>query len=262
MIIAAAKGLAVVTGAGSGIGRAISLRLASDGYAVAVTDIQERAAEQTAEEIVRANGTAHPYGLDVTDKSSIERALAEAVKRFGPLRAWVSNAGVSTMNRFVDLTESEWDFNMNVNAKGAFLCGQVAAKQFIEQGEGGRIVNTASLAGKRGGVPFLAHYVASKFAVVGLTQAMAYELARYRITVNSVCPGYVRTPMQIRELEWEAKLRGVSEEEVVRIMLGETPLDRLQTPEDVAKAVSFLLSDDAEFITGEALSVNGGVYMD
>ncbi|KIL38848.1 3-ketoacyl-ACP reductase [Gordoniibacillus kamchatkensis] len=256
------KGLAVVTGAASGIGKAIAERLAADGYAVAVADLNVEAAARTAEGIRAASRTAQSFAIDVTDKASIQRALDEAIAVFGPLKAWVSNAGVSTMNHFVDLTEEEWDINLNVNAKGPFLCGQVAARTFIEQNQGGKIVNTASLAGKRGGIPFLAHYVASKFAVVGLTQSMAYELAKHRITVNAVCPGYVQTPMQSRELEWEAKLRGVTPDEVIQIMLNETPLQRLQTPADVAKVVSYLLSEDADFITGEAIAVNGGVYMD
>jgi meso-butanediol dehydrogenase / (S,S)-butanediol dehydrogenase / diacetyl reductase len=256
------KGLAVVTGSGSGIGKAIADRLAADGFSVAVTDINFEAAQQAAAEIVGSGGNAYPLSIDVTDKESIDQALEAAIAHYGPLRAWVSNAGVSTMNRFVDLSEEEWNFNLNVNAKGPFLCGQAAARKLIEQGSGGKIVNIASLAGKRGGIPFLAHYVASKFAVVGLTQAMAHELGKYKITVNSVCPGYVKTPMQTRELEWEAKLRGVSPEEVIQIMLGETPLNRLQSPVDVARVVSYLLSEDADFISGEAIAVNGGVYMD
>jgi NAD(P)-dependent dehydrogenase (short-subunit alcohol dehydrogenase family) len=142
------------------------------------------------------------------------------------------------------------------------LCGQVAARQLIEQGRGGAIVNVASMAGKRGAVPYLAHYVASKFAVVGLTQAMAYELAPHGIRVNSVCPGYVETGMQERELAWEAELRGTTPAAVRELYLDDTPLGRLETPEDVARAVAFLLGDDAAFITGEALAVNGGAHMD
>jgi NAD(P)-dependent dehydrogenase (short-subunit alcohol dehydrogenase family) len=118
------------------------------------------------------------------------------------------------------------------------------------------------MAAKQGGVPFLADYVASKFAVLGLTQAMAFELAPHGIRVNSVCPGFVATPMQTRELAWEAELRGVDPETVKQMWINDTPLARLQSPHDVAKVVAFLASDDAEFITGEALSVNGGAFMD
>jgi NAD(P)-dependent dehydrogenase (short-subunit alcohol dehydrogenase family) len=124
------------------------------------------------------------------------------------------------------------------------------------------IVNVASMAAKRGGIPYLAHYVASKFGVVGLTQAMAYELAPHGIRVNSVCPGYVATSMQERELVWEGKLRGISAEEVKDLYIRDTPLGRIETAEDVAKAVAFLAGPDSDFITGEALSVNGGAFMD
>jgi NAD(P)-dependent dehydrogenase (short-subunit alcohol dehydrogenase family) len=126
----------------------------------------------------------------------------------------------------------------------------------------GRIINTASMAAKQGRVPFLADYVASKFAVLGLTQAMAFELAPHGIRVNCVCPGFVATPMQERELSWEAQLRGSDPESVKQMWINDTPLARLQTPDDVAKAVAFLAAPDADFITGEALSVNGGAYMD
>lgn len=200
--------------------------------------------------------------LDVTDPASIRRAADLAEEALGPLEVWVSNAGVSTMAPFADTTEEDWDLNIGVNAKGVFLCGREAARRLIARGEGGAIVNTASMAGKRGAVPYLSAYVASKFAVVGLTQAMAYELAPYGIRVNCVCPGYVATGMQERELGWEAELRGTTVEEVRGLYLGDTPMGRLETPEDVARVVAFLAGSDAGFITGEAVAVNGGAYMD
>ena len=200
--------------------------------------------------------------LDVTNPASVERACEAACAALGPLTVWVSNAGVSTMAPFTDLTEEDWRLNMDVNAKGVFLCGQVAARRFIAQGGGGVIVNTASMAGKRGAAPYLAHYVASKFAVVGLTQAMASELAPHAIRVNCVCPGYVATGMQERELRWEAGIRGTTPEAVRDLWIADTPLGRLETPEDVALVVAFLASNDARFITGEALAVNGGAFMD
>jgi NAD(P)-dependent dehydrogenase (short-subunit alcohol dehydrogenase family) len=132
----------------------------------------------------------------------------------------------------------------------------------VRTGTAGAIVNTASMAGKQGRVPYLSDYVASKFGVVGLTQAMAYELGEHGITVNCVCPGYVETPMQFRELEWEAELRGTTPDGVRTMMIDDTPLGRLEQPDDVARAVAFLVSEDARFITGEALAVNGGAYMD
>ncbi len=124
------------------------------------------------------------------------------------------------------------------------------------------IVNVASMAGKRGAAPFLAHYVASKFAVVGLTQAMALELAPHQVRVNSVCPGYVATAMQERELAWEAELRGTTPEAVREEWIADTPMGRIEMPEDVAGVIAYLLGPDAAFMTGEAVAVNGGAHMD
>lgn len=247
----------LVTGGGAGIGAAICATLADRGWRVAVTDVDQVAAERVAAAIGGVG-----LALDVTDRASIAQAADAAEALLGPIDAWVSNAGVSTMARLVDITESEWDRNIDVNAKGPFLCGQEAARRFIARGAPGIIVNTASMAGKRGAAPFLAHYVASKFAVVGLTQAMAAELAPHGIRVNCVCPGYVATGMQDRELEWEAELRGLTVEAVREIYLADTPLRRIETPQDVAGVVAFLVGPDAAFITGEAIAVNGGAFMD
>src|SRR5215211_5477061 len=237
--------LVLVTGAGSGIGAAVARRVGKDGYRVAVTDLDEGAARRVAEEISAEGGEAHAGVLDVTDLSSIEAALDAATERFGTLAGWVSNAGVSSMAPFLELSDHDWDFNPSVNAKGAFLCGQVAARCFVEQGGGGVIMN-----------------VASKFAVVGLTQAIALELAPHQIRVNSVCPGYVATAMQQRELAWEAELRGTTPEAVREEWVADTPMGRIETPEDVAGVIAYLLGSDAAFMTGEAVAVNGGAHMD
>ncbi|HET7094777.1 MAG TPA: SDR family NAD(P)-dependent oxidoreductase [Thermomicrobiales bacterium] len=260
--------IAVVTGAGTGIGRAIALALANDGANVVATDLAAASAEQAAGALRGRGAEAAALRLDVTNRGEIDAAVQAIANRWGRIDIWCNNAGVSTMNRFVDLTEREWDFNMDVNAKGVFLCSQAVARQMMGQepdaasGLRGKIVNTASMAGKRGGVGYLAHYVASKFAVVGLTQATAAELAPRRITVNAVCPGYVRTGMQEREIAWEAGLRGVDAAEVERLYVADTPLGRIETPEDVAGVVAFLASPAADFITGEAINVNGGSWMD
>jgi meso-butanediol dehydrogenase/(S,S)-butanediol dehydrogenase/diacetyl reductase len=172
------------------------------------------------------------------------------------------------MNHFVELTEKEWDFSMDVNARGTFFCLQVIVRQMLKQpldsstGLRGKTINVASMAGKRGAAAFLAHYIASKFAVVGLTQAVAFELASKGITVNSVCPGYVRTSMQKRELNWESRLRRIPIEQIRQLYINDTPLGGLETPEDVAKAGVMLVSPLADFITGVSLSVNGGSFMD
>jgi NAD(P)-dependent dehydrogenase (short-subunit alcohol dehydrogenase family) len=166
------------------------------------------------------------------------------------------------MDRFVDVSEADLDRTLAINLKGIFLCGQVAARAMQKLGNGGAIINTASMASKQGRVPFLSDYVASKFGVLGLTQAMAFELAADSIRVNCVCPGYVATSMQNRELAWEASLRGISVGEVRQLYIDDTPLRRLEQPEDVARAVAFLASHDAAFITGEAVAINGGAFMD
>lgn len=249
---------AVVTGAGSGIGAAIARTLAERGAHVVVTDLDGDAAARTAAECPDASARQ----LDVTDAAAA-RTLAESVAADrDALDIWVSNAGVSAMRRFLDIDEATYDRTLAVNLRGLFFAGQAAARAMVQLGRPGVIVNIASMAGKQGGVPFLADYVASKFGVVGLTQAMAFELAEFGIRVNSVCPGYVTTPMQERELGWEAGLRGVTPADVRRGMLDDTPLRRLETPEDVARVVAFLSGDDAAFVTGEAIAVNGGAYMD
>jgi meso-butanediol dehydrogenase / (S,S)-butanediol dehydrogenase / diacetyl reductase len=249
--------VAVVTGAGSGIGRAIAAGLAGRGFDVVATDLDLDAATETA---AAFGGAA--MRLDVTDPAAAA-AVAEAVAdtRGGP-DVWVSNAGISKMQPFLDVSPADLRQTLAVNLEGIFFCGQAAARVMVARSVRGTIVNLASMAGKQGRVPFLADYVASKFGVVGLTQAMAFELAPHGITVNSVCPGYVATPMQDRELGWEAALRGVSPDEVRQLWIADTPLGRLEEPEDVARAVAFLAGPDARFITGEALAVNGGAFMD
>jgi meso-butanediol dehydrogenase/(S,S)-butanediol dehydrogenase/diacetyl reductase len=249
--------VAVVTGAGSGIGRAIATELARRDRMVVATDLDLDAARETA-----AGFGGQALRLDVTNAEAVTKVAEEVASAHDGIDVWVSNAGISTMQRFTDVSPEDLRRTLAVNLEGVFLCGQAAARAMISRGTRGTIVNVASMAGKQGRVPFLADYVASKFGVVGLTQAMAFELAPHGITVNSVCPGYVATPMQERELGWEAGLRAVSREEVRRLWIDDTPLGRLETPEDVARAVAFLAGPDAGFITGEALAVNGGAFMD
>ena len=249
---------ALVTGGGAGIGRAICRALAAAGARVAVTDRDPEAAAVVAAEL----GPNHvSIGCDVTVATSVKDAFAEVVAVFGGLDIVCANAGVSTMNRVQDLSEREWDMNMTVNAKGVFLTDQAAVRLWASHGTTGTIVNTASVAGKTG-APYLAHYCASKFAVVGFTQSLAKEVGSIGIRVNCVCPGYVRTSMQSRETAWEGQLRAMSPEEVIAEYVSLTPLGRLEEAEDVADVVVFLASDAARFITGEAINVSGGAYMD
>lgn len=248
---------ALVTGGGTGIGRAISMALVRHGAVVTVTDLDPAAASAVAGAIGGAAGSA---GLDVTDADATARVFAEARERMGGFDLLCANAGISTMRPVVDLTLEEWDANMAVNAKGVFLSDQAACRLWLADGTKGVIVNTASLAAKQG-APLLAHYAASKFAVLGFTQSLAHEVAP-QIRVNCVCPGFVRTGMQHREVAWEAELRGMSEEAVREDYVRLTPLGRLEEPEDVADTVVFLASDLSRFITGEALNVSGGARMD
>ena len=251
----------IVTGAGRGIGAAIARAMAAEGASVFATDMDIALAKGVKSDIERAGGKAEALALDVTDPVQAQAVLDQVVDRAGTLDIWVNNAGVSSMNRFVDLTLEDWDFNMNINARGTFVCSQVAARWMMANDKRGRILNVASMAGKRGAAPFLAHYVASKFAVVGLTQAMAAELAPHGILVNAVCPGYVRTSMQEREVAWEAELRGVTPDQVRQFYIDDTPLGRLEEPEDVARVMVFLASEAASFMTGQAINVTGGSWM-
>jgi meso-butanediol dehydrogenase/(S,S)-butanediol dehydrogenase/diacetyl reductase len=249
---------ALVTGGASGIGKAIAKALNGAGARIAVTDRDGDAASAVAREIGPA---AIADRLDVTDAAATARVFDRLQSEWDGLDIVCANAGISTMNRVVDLTEAEWDQNLAVNAKGVFLTNQAAVRRWQETQSPGVIVNTASLAGKIG-APLLAHYSASKFAVVGFTQALAREVSKDGIRVNCVCPGFVATSMQQREIEWEGRLRGMSPADVRAEYIGLTPLGRIQEPEDVADIVVFLASDLSRFLTGEAVNASGGVLMD
>jgi NAD(P)-dependent dehydrogenase (short-subunit alcohol dehydrogenase family) len=246
--------VAVVTGGGSGIGRSIVHAFTREGATVVIADLNEMAANAVLDEIKDISPASTTHHVDVTSKTSCESLMKYVNNNYGRIDIVGNNAGVSTMNWVTELTEAEWDFNMNVNAKGVFFCTQ-AALPYLKKGS--RIINTASMAGKRG-VPLLAHYAASKWAVIGFTKSVAMEVAKHGINVNCVCPGYVKTSMQDREIVWEGQLRAMTPEAVIDEYIRNTPLGRLQTPEDVAKIYVFLASHLAEFVTGEAVDVTGG----
>ena len=254
-----------ITGAGAGIGRAIALEMVREGADLAITDIDLASAQKVADEARALCNDARIWAgqLDVRDAAGAAARVEEAASYLGGLELAVNNAGVSSMKRVVDLSEDDWDFNMDINAKGVFLCCQAEVRYFLRHGRPQSmcsIVNTASMAGKKA-APLLAHYSASKFAVIGFTQALALETASDNIRVNCVCPGYVRTSMQEREVLWEANLRGITPEEVRLDYLRAIPLGRLEEPEDVARVVVFLLSDRAAYMTGQAINVTGGSIM-
>lgn len=249
--------VAIVTGGATGIGRAIAGSLAAHGVRIVLADLNLDAAKKAAAEI---GPDALAFGLDVSKRAEVERSFALIEKSVGNYDILIANAGVSTMNRAIDITDEEWDFNFAVNIKGVFLTNQAAVRYFLKTERKGVIVNTASLAAKVG-APLLAHYSASKFAVLGWTQSLAREVAPQGIRVNAVCPGFVKTSMQDREVAWEAQLRGITPEQVIKEYVGQTPLGRLETPEDIAGLATFLCSDAARFMTGQGINVTGGVYM-
>ena len=250
---------AFITGASSGIGRAIAVKFAEFGCSVIVADLNLKGAEETVALLPDPTGNAKHTAveIDVTKKASVAAAFEKVKENYGNIDILMNNAGVSTMHRLVDLTEEEWDFNFNVNTKGVFLVSQAAAPLIKD---GGRIVNTCSMAAVKPD-PTLPHYTASKFAVLGLTKAMALEFAARKITVNCVCPGWVKTPMQDREIVWEGEMRGMKPEDVRQSYIDNTPLGRLCYPEDVADVVGFLVSPQAQFLTGEAIDVAGGAQL-
>jgi NAD(P)-dependent dehydrogenase (short-subunit alcohol dehydrogenase family) len=195
--------------------------------------------------------------MDVTSEADVVATVSDLEATVGPIGFLINCAGVSTMAPFLELTEHDWDLNMNVNAKGVFLATRQVMRSMVPRREGS-VVSIASAAAKEG-TPFLAHYSASKWAVLGLTQSVAREVARFGIRVNAVCPGTVRTPMQDREVVWEGRLRGIEPEKVRQSYVTHTPLGRLCEPEDVADVIEFLCSDKARFMTGQAVNVTGGI---
>lgn len=252
---------AIVTGGDKGIGRAVVIGLGKGGANVIISYHSDKdAANKTAEMCRKTGAKCEVVQSDVRLKKDCQLLVEKALQHFGKLDIAVNNAGVSTMNWAVDLTEDDWDFNMDVNAKGVFFCCQVQVKQFIKQGNGGKIVNVGSVASKRPAV-LLAHYAASKFAVLGFSKTLAMEVAKYNINVNCVCPGLVRTAMQEREIGWEAQLRGITEEDVIKEYCEAIPLGRLEESEDVAKTILFLASEDTDYMTGQALNIAGGMEM-
>ncbi len=286
--------VAIVTGAGQGIGRGIATRLAHEGADVVVAERDATRAAATAEEIEAAGRTAVAYPVDIADVSSVSQMVDDVVSQFGRIDVLVNNAGVIETQPMLEITESDWDRVISVNQRGLFFCLQLVAQQMVRQlpdelkasqpadvlnlgkspaqqmpegeAEGavqsfGKIVNVSSVSGRRGR-PLQTHYAASKAAVISITQSAALALAPFNINVNAICPGIVPTPMWEGIDEDRARLFGAEPGQAMAAFINSVPLKRASTPEDIAGAVTFLCSPDSDYITGQTLNVDGGYEMD
>ena len=242
---------AIVTGGGSGIGRAIAHRLAEDGFATAVLDLNADAADDVAAQITGKGHEAIAVGgVDVADRALVDAATDRVREAFGPVAVLVNNAGITGYKRFLNIREDAWNRMLAVNLTGAFHCTQAVVPDMIAAGWG-RIVNISS-SSAQGGQQFMTHYVASKAGLIGLTKALALELGPSGITVNTIPPGFVDTPM-LRASERDGLLGGSVDHHAES-----TPVRRPGRPEDIAAACAFLVSDDAGYVTGQVIGVNGG----
>ena len=250
-----------MTGAAMGIGRAVAIRLAEEGASVVLGDIEKSLAAQAAEDITRSGGSAVSHWVDVSDRASVSELIAHAVERFGSLDVMFNNAGVAQAVPILDTTQAQWERLMRVNGLGVLIGIQEAARQFLRQGSGGKIVNTASVAGKQG-FALVGAYSASKFAVVGLTQAAARELAASQITVNGFCPGIVATELW-RNLDEQIMQTGRTSQagQAMAEFSQDILLGRVSAPEDCAGIAAYLASSDSDYMTGQCIQVDGGMIL-
>lgn len=251
--------IAVVTGGGSGIGAGICEELAKCGARVIVTDINEEDAKKVVDAIKHFGGKVEAKKLNVTDYDQIKQ-LGDYVKEtYGLIDYWVNSAGISKIVPFFEHTEKIWDDTLDINLKGQFLCSKIAVEHMLEKGKGS-IINLSSQSGKVGTSSYQA-YCSSKFGVIGLTQSLAAEFGPKQIRVNSIAPGVIYTPMWDQQKKDYAKKRDLNPDEVMDYFKSKIPLRKLGTVEDVAKLACFLLSDDAGYISGQTINLNGGDIM-
>ena len=250
----------VITGGSRGIGRGIAERFVREGARVCLA-ANEPLVHETAAALRAGGATVISVELDVTDPVQVKAMYARVAAELGEVDISVQNAGVITVARLEDLTEAEWDKIMAVNSKGVFLCCQEAAVRMRAAGKKGRLINTASGQARQGFI-YTPHYAASKFAVVGITQSLAKELAKTGITVNAFCPGIITTDMwAYNDAAWGKLLGNYAPGELMAEWVEGIPMGRAGTGEDVAGLVTFLASDDAAYITGQTINVDGGMFM-
>lgn len=250
-----------VTGGNKGIGHGIARRFAEEGAKVAIAAIDKDTPEVAAALAEEIGTEVVGLVLDVTDAQAVRDAYAQAEGKLGSLSVSVQNAGVITIAKVENLTEREWDLNLDVNTKGVFLCCQEAIRRFRASGTKGRLINTASGQARQGFI-YTPHYAASKFGVVGLTQSLAKELAREGITVNAICPGIIHTEMwDYNDRVWGEMLGDYGPGELMAEWVEGIPMGRAGTPAEVGALVAFLASRDAAYITGQTINVDGGLIM-
>ena len=242
--------MAVVTGGASGIGLAVSERLVADGMAVAVFDRDGEAARDAAGNIAAVGGSALGLTVDVTDREQIDAGMVLVREQFGPVTVLVNNAGIHAVDPFLKITPEKWERLLTVNLTGTFNCCQAVVPGMIDEGWG-RIVNISS-SSAHSGQQYMTHYVAAKAGVIGFTKSLALELGPKGITVNTIPPGFIDTPMLRRQESKGLLGEGVEHHEALK------PVRRIGRPEDVAAMCSFLVRDEASYITGQVLGVNGG----
>jgi NAD(P)-dependent dehydrogenase (short-subunit alcohol dehydrogenase family) len=243
---------AVVTGGASGIGLAVSQRFAQGGAKVAIFDLNGDAAEKAAQELTAKGHEAIACGVDVSVRSQVERAVAQVHELLGPVHILVNNAGIASLMPFLSIDEETWDRVFSVNMKSMYHCTQLMAPDMIDAGWG-RIINISSAAAQRGSEA-MAAYAASKGAVISFTRALAVEFGGYGITVNTIPPGFIMTPIQ------QATAAAASAASSYEARVASTPVGRAGEPEDVAAMCAFLASPDAGYITAQTIGVNGGRF--
>lgn len=250
--------VAFVTGAGGGIGAALTARLAAEGAAIAVTDIAPDAAERVANQVVEAGGIARPYRLDVTDADAVQNVVRQVETDLGVPTLAITCAGIIRTFPFLDLPAAVWNQTLNVNLTGTFLVFQAVARRMVRANLPGALVALASVAA-HGGRANAADYAASKAGVASVVRSAALALAQYQITVNAICPGIVDTGMTRGIYRDQAKQAGITPDEAINGLASSIPLGRVQTTEDVVNVICFLLSPQGNYITGQAVYASGGL---